>query len=40
MKSIEDILFENGYRVYRHRSGFVGWFKTNPMEYSDEWEQA
>lgn len=40
MKNVEDIIFENGYKPYRHIKGFVGWFKNNPMEYSDEWRDA
>lgn len=40
MQNIKDILHENGFKQYMHTRGFIGWFKTNPMEYSDEWRNA
>lgn len=40
MKDIKNILIENGFKQYMHVSGFIGWFKNNPMEYSDEWRNA
>jgi len=37
MKTIKEILKENGFTEYMHISGETAWSKANLKEYSNEW---
>ena len=38
--NIIEVLLKNGFKQYKHKSGFVAWSITNLCEYSDEWEHC
>jgi len=36
--NIIEVLKKQGFKQYRHTSGFTAWSIANLCEYSDEWE--